>query len=249
MRSFSPRYAIISDIHSNLAAVRVVLDAIAADGVAATFCLGDLVGYGPNPHEVVKEIEGLPLHCIRGNHDRYALDLSSDDIRAATSEAIEFTKRTLTPADVSFLKGLPDSTTFDDRVLLVHGSPRNPDEYIVSGEVAVASYKHFRDHYAGMWLCLFGHTHVPMIIGDGRVVRQIEPNSTVKLKPRMPYLINPGSVGQPRDGNPEAAYGILDLDEYTMTFRRVPYDVEDTHRRILEAGLQRHLGDRLRVGK
>ena len=249
MRSFSPRYAILTDIHSNYGALRAVLDAIAEQGVAAILCLGDLVGYGPNPHEVVKELEKLPNHCIRGNHDRYALGEQSDEIRAATAQAIDYTKRCLTPADLAFLQKLPDTTMFDDRILLVHGSPRNRDEYIVSAEGAVANYKHFRAEYAGIDLCFFGHTHVPMLIGDGRVVRQITPNEPVRLKRRTPYLINPGSVGQPRDGNPDAAFGVLDMDASTMTFHRVAYDIEDTHQRILDAGLQRHLGDRLRVGK
>lgn len=249
MRSFSPRYAIITDIHSNLAALRAVLDAVADRGVAAILCLGDLVGYGPSPHEVVKELEQLPIRCICGNHDRYALGQQSDEVRAATAEAIDYTRQHLTPADENFLRGLPDTMMFEDRILLVHGSPRSRDEYIVAAEVAVANYKHFRAEYAGIDLCFFGHTHVPMLIGDGRVVRQVTPGEPVALKRRTPYLINPGSVGQPRDGNPDAAFGILDLDESTMTFHRVAYDVEDTHRRILEAGLQRHLGDRLRVGK
>ena len=249
MRSFSPRYAIISDIHANLAALRAVLEAIARDGVAAYLCMGDIVGYGPSPHDVVAELDRLPLHCIRGNHDRYALGETSDEVRAATAEAIEYTRRVLSPHDVGFLESLPDTELFDDRILLAHGSPRDPDEYIISTEMAIANYKHFRDEYGGVYVCLFGHTHVPMIVGDGKVVRQIEPGQTVKLKPRVPYLINPGSVGQPRDGDPAAAYGMLDLDERSFTFCRVDYDVEDTHRRIVEAGLQRHLGDRLRVGK
>ncbi len=249
MRSFAPRYAILSDIHSNLAALRAVLDDIAEQRVAAYLCLGDLVGYGPSPHEVVTELEALPIHCIRGNHDRYTLGEISDEVRAATAQAIDYTRRALTPADLSFLQRLPDSELFEDRILLAHGSPRDPDEYIVSSEMAIANYKYFRAEYGGVLVCLFGHTHVPMLIGDGRVARQIEPGQTVQLKPRMPYLINPGSVGQPRDGNPDAAYGILDLEQSTFTFRRVAYDVEDTHRRVVEAGLQRHLGDRLRLGK
>jgi len=249
MPSFSPRYGIIADIHSNLAALRVVLDALLRERVASILCLGDIVGYGPDPHEVIKALEPLSLHCIRGNHDRYALGEESDQIRTATAQAVEYTRGCLLPSDRSFLEPLPETEMFEDRILLVHGSPRNRDEYVVSNEIAVANYRHFRTEYAGMDLCLFGHTHVPLIIGDGKVTREIESGHTLKVKRLTPYLINPGSVGQPRDGNPEAAYAVLDLDDRTVTFKRVPYDIEETHRRVLAAGLQRHLGDRLRVGR
>ena len=249
MPSFSPRYAIIADIHSNLAALRAVLDALARERVASTLCLGDIVGYGPSPHEVIKQLDSLPMHCIRGNHDRYALGEAPEQIRAATAEAVDYTRRCLTAADKSFLDALADTEMFEDHVLLVHGSPRDRNEYILSNESAIANYRHFRTEYAGLELCLFGHTHFPMVVGDGKVVRQIDPGHVLKLKRLTPYLVNPGSVGQPRDGHPEAAYAVLDLGEHTIAFQRVPYDVEDTHRRVLEAGLQRHLGDRLRVGK
>jgi len=249
MPSFAPRYGIIADIHSNLAALRAVLDALEREKVAAIICLGDLVGYGPSPHEVIAELQTRPLHSIRGNHDRYALGEDSDQIRAATAQAVEFTRKVLTPGDRQFLEGLPEKDLFEDRVLLVHGSPRDRDEYIISNEFAIANYRHFRSEYAGVYLCLFGHTHLPMIIGDGKVVRKIEDGYRLEMKFMTPYMVNPGSVGQPRDGNPMAAFAVLDLEDNSITFRRVPYDIEETHRLILEAGLQRHLGDRLRVGK
>ena len=249
MAASSPRYGIITDIHSNLAALRAVLDALQHENIGSILCLGDLVGYGPSPSEVIAQLRGLPLHSIRGNHDRYALGEDSDQIRSATAEAVDYTRRSLSPEDLAFLGSLPDWQMFENRILLVHGSPRDRDEYIVSNEFAITNFKYFKSEYAGIYLCFFGHTHLPMIIGDGKVVRQFEPNYVLKLKHMTEYLINPGSVGQPRDGNPDAAYAVLDLAEATVTFRRVPYDIEDTHRRVLAAGLQRHLGDRLRVGK
>jgi len=249
MPSFSPRYGIIADIHSNLAALRAVLDALEREHVASILCLGDLVGYGPDPHEVIKALEGRPLHSIRGNHDRYTLGENTDQIRPATAEAIAYTRRSITPADESFLASLPDTEMFEDQVLLVHGSLRDRDEYILSNEIATANYRLFRSDYGGIYLCFFGHTHFPMIIGDGKVVRQIAPGHVLKLKFMAQYIINPGSVGQPRDGNPDAAYAVLDLGESTVTFQRVPYDIEETHSRVLAAGLQRHLGDRLRAGR
>lgn len=243
------RYGIITDIHANLAALRAVLDALAREDVSAYLCMGDVVGYGPSPAEAIAELRKLPLQCIQGNHDRYTLGQTANEVRAATAEAIEYTRRVLCDDDMAFLRELPDEQLFDGRILLAHGSPRDPDEYIMSAEIAITNYKYFRAQYNGVSVCLFGHTHVPTIVGDGRVVREIEPGKAIRLKHLAPYLINPGSVGQPRDGNPDAAFAVLDLDEGTFTFHRVPYDVEDTYRRILEAGLQRHLGDRLRSGR
>ncbi|MFP4056660.1 MAG: metallophosphoesterase family protein [Candidatus Brocadiia bacterium] len=249
MPCFSPRYGIISDIHSNLAALRAVLEALEKERVASYLCMGDVVGYGASPHEVIAELDHIPLHCIRGNHDRYALGEDTDQIRSATAEAIAYTRECLTAADMSFLRGLEDTLMFEDRVLIAHGSPRDRDEYIIANEAAIANYRHFRSEFAGVDLCFFGHTHIPMFIGDGKVIRQIEPGQRFALRRMTPYMINVGSVGQPRDGDPDAAYGVLDLEERTIAFKRVPYDVEDTRQRILDAGLQRHLGDRLRAGR
>lgn len=249
MPSFAPRYGIIADVHSNLAALRAALDALDQHKVASIICLGDLVGYGPSPHEVIKELETRSLHSIRGNHDRYALGEDSDQIRAATAEAVEYTRRAITPGDRHFLETLPDTDLFEDRVLLVHGSPRDRDEYIISSEFAIANFRYFRAEFGGVYLCLFGHTHLPMIIGDGKVTRRIDDGCRLEMKFMTPYMVNPGSVGQPRDGNPHAAFAVLDLEDNSITFRRVAYDIEETHRLVVEAGLQRHLGERLRVGK
>jgi len=243
------RYGIITDLHSNLAALQAVLDALEREEVAGYLCMGDIVGYGPSPHEVIQRVRELPLTCIRGNHDRYTLGEDTDRVKPATAQAIEYTRQAITPEDMAFLATLKDATFFEDRVLICHGSPRERDEYIVSNQVAIANYGYFKKEFAGIHLCFCGHTHVPLLIGDGKVLRQIEPGRPYELKRMMPYLANVGSVGQPRDGNPDAACGVLDLAENTLTFHRVAYDVEDTHRRVLEAGLQRHLGDRLRLGR
>ena len=249
MGSSDSRYAILTDLHANLAAVRAVLEDIDRQGVKALLSMGDFVGYGPSPAEVIRELRGRPLEAIRGNHDRYTLGEETDLIRPATAEAIRYTRQVLAPDDVAFLESLEDTRLVDSRILLVHGSPRDRDEYIISVELAIANYRHLRAEDAGIYLCLFGHTHVPLVVGDGKVIREIEPDQTLELKPMVPYLINPGGVGQPRDGNPDAAYAILDLGKRTITFKRVPYDVEDTQKRIAEAGLQRHLADRLALGR
>jgi len=243
------RFGIIADIHSNLAALRAVLDALAREEVGTVLCLGDVVGYGPSPHEVIAALGKVTLQGIRGNHDRYALGENSDQIRAATAEAVEYTRRCLTDTDKAFLTAPQDTLLYQDRILLVHGSPRNRDEYILTQESAVLSYRHMRAEYAGVYLCFFGHTHLPMAVGDGRVAQDLDHGCTIGLKFMVPYLLNPGSVGQPRDGNPDAAYAVLDLAERAVTFRRVPYDVADTQNRMRDAGLPRYLADRLAVGK
>ncbi len=249
MSPYSPRYGIIADVHSNLAALRAVLAALDREEVNSILCMGDIVGYGPSPCEVIADLSKLPLHSIRGNHDRYALGENTDQVRAATAEAVDYTRKCLTPADRAFLDGLRDSLLYDDRILLVHGSPRDRDEYILTQESAIYALRYLRSEFAGIYLSLFGHTHIPAAIGDGRVIYEIAQGYTLKMKPLTPYLVNPGSVGQPRDGNPDAAYAVLDLAERTVTFKRAAYDIEDTCRRVLKAGLQRHLADRLRVGK
>ncbi|MBM4030495.1 MAG: metallophosphoesterase family protein [Planctomycetes bacterium] len=251
MSSPSDRYGIIADIHSNLAALRAVLDALAREDIGAVLCMGDIVGYGPDPCEVISALNGLPLPLttIRGNHDCYALGENTDLIRSSTAEAVEYTRRCLSADDKAFLEGLSEKALCQDRILIVHGSPQCRDDYILSREAAAENYKFFCTNYAGINLCFFGHTHLPMAVGDGKVLHDITPGLTLPLRFMTPYMINPGSVGQPRDGNPHAAYAVLDMAQKTVTFKRVPYDVEETHRRMLDAGLPRYLGDRLRVGK
>lgn len=249
MSSYSTRYGIIADIHSNLAALRAVLDSLSREEVGPILCAGDVVGYGPNPHEVIEALGNLPLRSIRGNHDRYAMGEDTDQIRSATAEAVAYTRRVMVPSDKAFLQSLLDTMLYQDRILLVHGSPRDRDEYILTQDAAILSYRYLRSEFAGIYLCFFGHTHLPTAVGDSKVVYDIEPNYTIKLKFMVPYLINPGSVGQPRDGRPEAAYAVLDTAEKTVTFRRVAYDIEDTCRRMQEACLPKYLAERLRVGK
>ncbi len=249
MALYSPRYAIIADLHSNLAAVRAVLAAIAREEVNSILCLGDIVGYGPSPCEVIEELSKLRIHSIRGNHDRYALGENTDQIRSSTAEAVEYTRKALTPAARAFLEDLRDTLLYDERILLVHGSPRDRDEYILSQEGAISSLRYLRAEFAGIYTCFFGHSHLPTAVGDSKVIYEIPSGYILKMKPLTPYLVNPGSVGQPRDGNPDAAYAVLDLAARAVLFKRVPYDIEDTCRRVLEAGLSRHLADRLRVGK
>lgn len=239
---------VISDIHANLVALEAVL-ADAAGKYEAVWCLGDLVGYGPNPNECVAQVRALPgLVCMLGNHDVAALgriDLSTFNVDA--QKAISWTQRSLTDETVQYLSRLPERE-LRPPFTLVHASPRDPVwEYILDRFVAVQNFPFFETPY-----CLVGHTHTP-------VIYQLTETHLIELHPErgatdpLPlelgrFIINPGSVGQPRDNIPDAAYALLDLEALTWQFCRVPYDVAETQRRMREAGMSSRLVARLEHG-
>ena len=242
------RCAIIADIHSNLAAFQAVLDDIKMQEIDKIWCLGDIVGYGPDPHECIELLRETDNICVAGNHDRAVigqLDISSFNPNAA--EAVEWTAERLSIGDITYLKNLPESIEVGD-FLLVHGSPREPImEYILSISVARQNFDCFRTKY-----CLIGHTHIPQAYSfdeeDICTVTRFVP--TVKLVTgEIRLIINPGAVGQPRDGNPDASYAIYDNGTKTVQLRRVPYDIRKTQDRIMESGLPPRLAYRLESGE
>jgi diadenosine tetraphosphatase ApaH/serine/threonine PP2A family protein phosphatase len=242
------RCAIIADIHSNLAAFQAVLDDIKMQEIDKIWCLGDIVGYGPDPHECIELLRETDNICVAGNHDRAVigqLDISSFNPNAA--EAVEWTAERLSIGDITYLKNLPESIE-DGDFLLVHGSPREPImEYILSISVARQNFDCFRTKY-----CLIGHTHIPQAYSfdeeDICTVTRFVP--TVKLVTgEIRLIINPGAVGQPRDGNPDASYAIYDNGTKTVQLRRVPYDIRKTQDRIMESGLPPRLAYRLESGE
>jgi diadenosine tetraphosphatase ApaH/serine/threonine PP2A family protein phosphatase len=244
------RYLVLSDIHANLEAFEAVI--ADAGEVDATLCLGDLVGYGPDPNECVDRVRELPeLTCLSGNHDWAALgklDLASFNLEAR--KAAEWTQRHLRDDVLSFLKELPPKLQTEE-FALAHGSPRDPIwEYLVGEQQAAPNFEEF----TGLF-CLVGHTHVPrtfLQVGKGNAtgarVQIPEPEEEINLADGRRRIVNPGGVGQPRNGDPRAAYGIWDSDSGTFTFRRVPYDVRTTQRKIQAAGLPAVLATRLRFG-
>lgn len=236
---------VISDIHANLTALEAVLQD--ADGVDATWCLGDIVGYGPDPNECIARIRGLPnLVCLLGNHDAAAL--GKIDVEAFNAEAkasLVWMQSTLTAESRAFLQELPEKA-IQGNVTLAHGSPRNPVwEYILDLRVAQLNFSFFETPY-----CFVGHTHLPVMYrmtSDIAAVRMLVPvpGETIELKPRA--LLNPGSVGQPRDRDPRASYAIYDTDTAAWAYRRVVYDIASVQKRILDASLPpRHA---LRLGE
>ena len=239
------RVAVVSDIHGNLHALDAVLAAVAADSPDTVWCLGDVVGYGPRPNECCSAVAGRADLCLVGNHDlgslgRVELDDFSDDAAAAA----RWTGSVLEPESRRFLESL-DPSGAADRVALYHASPRDPVwEYVLTWEVARDA---IRD--APTEITIVGHSHVPLAIVDGRgsIGGQVASGTEIDLAAGR-WLLNPGSVGQPRDGDPDAAWLLLDLEARRASFRRVPYDVARTQAEIREAGLPDALADRLALG-
>ena len=238
------RIAVLSDIHSNLVALDAILaHAGAVDGV---WHLGDVVGYGPDPDGVVARLAEVGARGVRGNHDAAAL--GGPEIEWFNPEArtaVEWTRDTIAPATRHWLSALPERLVVGD-VTLVHGSPRDPlREYITDAAVARANLAHFATPYA-----LHGHTHVPVafVEDDGRMGVVAPPSGAALTLAGVRSLVNPGSVGQPRDGDPRASYLVFDADASVATWHRVVYDIAPGQAAIRAAGLPDRLAARLGVG-
>jgi predicted phosphodiesterase len=240
-------YLIVSDIHANLVAFQAVLaDAPAFDQI---WCLGDLVGYGPNPNECIERIQEFPHLSLAGNHDWAALGkLDIKNFNADARAATIWTQSELSPAAREYLVGLPTHVQLDS-FTMAHASPREPVwEYVLDANVAYANFGNFSTP-----MCLVGHTHIPLIFEmneqRGRCETMGPPfNGRMDLENRR-MIINPGSVGQPRDGDPWASYAMLDTENMTWDFCRVPYAIEITQERMRARGLPRRLVDRLEIGR
>lgn len=240
------RVLIISDIHANRVALETVL-ADASNTYEAVWCLGDLVGYGPDPNECVALVRSLPnLTCLTGNHDKAAIneiDITAFNLDARL--AIGWTQQTLTPETRAYLISRPEKV-LHDHFTLVHASPRQPVwEYILDRHTAKLNFDHFSSPY-----CIVGHTHIPiMYIDTDDEVVEVRPNyDEILAFDAERLIINPGSVGQPRDSNPDAAYALLDTDTAHWEYRRVPYDIGETQRRMQSHGLPARLVARLAKG-
>ena len=238
------RIAVLSDIHGNLPALEAVLTALSP--FDALWQLGDIVGYGPQPDEVVARLVDENAVGVRGNHDSAAIGaLDTDAFNDDARTAVEWTAERIAPATRDWLAALP-MVRVDEPFTLVHGSPRDPTwEYVYSAGVARANLPLFDTNH-----CLVGHTHVPLVFRQrsGKV-------EGVQVKGEMTYalggerlVINPGSVGQPRDGDPRASALLLDTDAGTLTWRRVDYPIEQVQNMMEQLGLPRRLSARLRFG-
>lgn len=237
----------ISDVHGNLEALDAVLDAIKGERTDRIVFLGDAVGYGANPNECIEKIESISIVAIAGNHDRVAAGMESENsFNEFAQTAIRWTRRILTPSSLRFLQGLQLQAVYDD-FLLVHATPECPGawDYIMYEDEACLNFSCFPHR-----ICFCGHSHYPVIFVQrkpGDVV--IERSVHIKVHPEYRYIINCGSVGQPRDGNPFACYGVYDNDIETYRIERIPYDIATAQQKILNAGLPGILARRLAAGR
>lgn len=243
------RYLVLSDIHANLHALEAVLTSAGETGYDTVLMLGDLVGYGADPGPVMDRVLALePAAIIRGNHDKVAAGLEPaalfNDIARAS---IEWTAASLSTDQRRVLADLPKGPVLvTDELEICHGTPFDEDYYVFDGGDAGRAM----DAASGR-VCLFGHTHLPAIFATADdPVEAIEGRTDALRLPRKgPALINVGSVGQPRDGDPRAAYGIIDLEEGILELRRVAYDIAGAQQRIRDEGLPDWLAGRLATGQ
>jgi predicted phosphodiesterase len=238
-------YAVISDIHGNLEALEAVLQDV-PDGVETVYCLGDVVGYGANPDECCDIVRESEMPVISGNHDLAVTDLETDLnwFNPVAAAAVVWTREHLSEENTEFLRTRP-RTIQTDEALFVHGSVRDPDEYIINATSAQENLAILKSQYQRVPICYFGHTHVKTVAPspNGPVIEA----HTLDLSTNGPYLVNPGSVGQPRDGDTFASYVIAEGER--VTYRFVEYDIERAQAKIRSAGLPGMLADRLAVGR
>lgn len=239
------RYLVISDIHANLEAFEAVMAAASPLGWDRVLVLGDLVGYGADPNAVIDRVRAMAPHAvIRGNHDKVGSGVeSADGFNAVARSAIHWTLDALTDENRAWLAALPAGPVQVDEVIeICHGTPFDEDAYVFDDLDALRAL-----HASKRQLCLFGHTHVQVGYSLANSQFAVETASDVRplevaLDGQARYLLNPGSVGQPRDRDPRAAYAIYDDEQHTWEFRRVTYDVARVQTRMRSAGLpERHI--------
>lgn len=249
------RILILSDIHANLEALEACLKA--APEHDRVFNLGDIVGYGANPNEVTEKARALGKVFVRGNHDKACTGLVSlEGFNPMAGLAALWTRQHLTPDNLEFLHDLPCGPLAPlENLQCVHGSPSDEDEYVLTARDAYSILAHSRAP-----LIFFGHTHVQgaywiddvketegMVAPKYASAKGIQ-HTTLALVETAKYMINPGSVGQPRDGDPRAAFALYDTEARTLTFHRVPYDIKLAQNKIFSAGLPERLAIRLAEG-
>jgi predicted phosphodiesterase len=246
------RIAFISDIHSNLEALKAVLDELDREDISLIINLGDLVGYNASPKECVDLVQERQIISIMGNHDLAATHLKfAEGFNLLAYQAVVWSANTLLPEHKKFLENLKDTRVLWDRYLIFHGAPKNPDAYIFYLFQAKKAFNYMRKKTAGVAVGFFGHTHKRAVWQRdvrGKVSSLDIPTETLLLDPEQMYLINPGSVGQPRGKNWEASYLIFTNEPDTIQFRSVSYDLHSAQAKIREAQLPEFLAERLAGG-
>ena len=249
----SVRYLVISDLHSNWEALQAVVED-AAGMYDQILCCGDIVGYGADPNSVTEWVRTHVKTTVRGNHDRACVGLEDLEWFNPVAQAASiWTMGRLTPDNADFIRELPKGPVAMDGFQIIHGSPVDEDDYLVNAADATGAFP-----YVEVPVLFFGHTHIQggfrwrggeVVQTIGRPHPEWQTRNLLEIDPDCAYLLNPGSVGQPRDGDPRAAYAIYDAEGEIVSYHRVAYDVESAQRKIREAGLPELLALRLGVGK
>jgi predicted phosphodiesterase len=245
-------YLVLTDIHANLEALETCLADATTRGYDRVLVLGDLIGYGADPNAVVSRVQSLnPAAIVRGNHDKIARGIEeAEGFNEIARSAAQWTLDTLTPAHRAWLLELPQGPTdVDDVIEICHGAPFDEDTYIFDELDALHALKTSKRP-----LCLFGHTHYPMTFElSGETFKSAGPAAAaeahLQMKDGVKYLLNPGSVGQPRDGDPRAAYAIVDTSTKRVDLMRLKYPVEIAQEKVMKAGLPEVLARRLGLGR
>jgi diadenosine tetraphosphatase ApaH/serine/threonine PP2A family protein phosphatase len=239
------KYAILGDIHSNWEALTAVLADAEQQGVTHYVCVGDLVGYNANPAECLERVRGLKCVTVRGNHDHYCSnDERLEDFQPLAASVVGWTRRQLSEDDRGYLRNLP-LVARAEGFMLVHSTLDMPEKWGYVFDTLDAD-SHF--NYQTASVCFYGHTHLPVVFEkQHRVTRA--PYAKLRVTLGKKYFFNVGSVGQPRDGDPRAAYVVYDLHTKEVDLRRVPYDIPKTQEKVRKAGLPERLAKRLEYGK
>ena len=246
------RTLVLSDLHANLTALDASLKA--AEGKwDRVVCLGDVVGYGPDPNEVTSQIREMGAVTIRGNHDKAVAELmATDDFNPVAKMAVDWTRAQLSNENLDWLAGLPQGPLETDGLILVHGAVQDEDEYVFTPSQALEGLLD-----STVQVTFYGHTHHQggfAYLDSQLEVLQLHPRSNelhcaLQIEAAKRYLVNPGSIGQPRDGDPRASFAIADLDHHAIEFWRVAYDIGQVQSRMRSARLPEPLAHRLTLGR
>lgn len=241
------RYGIFSDVHANIEALDAVTETYKTEGIDKYLCIGDIIGYAASPRECLARVFALAEGTVAGNHDFACAGLFNiDNLNPVAREAILWTAAQLGPGEKTRLKSL-ELTYQNEDLTLVHGSLSEPEQFYYLFEEGLA-----RDSFAVQKtaVCFIGHTHIPAtFVTDEHKNISYTRNNLIEIKPGNKYIINVGSVGQPRDGNPASSYGIFDSEKKTFELKRVAYDSKETREKIYAQGLPVFLADRLLAGR
>ena len=242
-------YGLIGDVHANTQAFEVALKHLKAAGADKILNVGDLVGYGAGPGECVAMArEQVHMVTIAGNHDRQVAGSIDPRMRLTATKALEWTRDNVSPASLRYLAALPEGQVIDDLFIMVHGSLVERDAYILTAGEVKRNLECMLKEFRSYKICAFGHTHVPMLISTRGVVAELRQTKSFQLERNEIYMINPGSVGQPRDRCPLSSFALFNDQDYTVTFVRKPYDVVAAQRLIVQAGLPEKFARRLSAG-